>query len=744
MATYSTPLPVLADKDGICHPKCDEDVVALVQYALDQQLNLRCKASGHAWPPGIASGRATFEKGFKKDPNAEYQVPTSKTEQVNIKLDEMENNKVVTLTSDDAKKLGFDWKHTWKDLNGPGEDVTVEGGLFKIGGGLVLGSNKIDGGNVGIKEGVVYNMDNAQDGYAVFDLGGIYSQTMAGYLSTGAAGGSPNESIESNVIAYNIVTYEIGTDGKRTAKTRILRKKEEAGKAVPQEETDTFHAYATSMGLLGLTLDVYVRGIPRFAIAGYEVTTNRLEECEVDLFGDGTDAQGKPKKYNFKYTNADKQLMVMEGDMKSMETYLKESKYTRLEWWPQKGVDRVVLWKADKIAIPKGGVTYPQQNPTPKSVMTAFPPSLHFNGAKPELEYPTPYQNGFLGTRDPGVLNGGEGDGRVTVLEVLSSLLLTIIGNLNNLSNIAIKWSIDVMFDESWFDEFKKQAVNILKTAGVQEKEADILAIALITLIKTIGKGLELPLIAKIVDDIGKKFLLFETKIVSALYGTFAAPRSEGGPQQFTDIWFEGLPMDKDVNYVIIPVVFTELWFPLDRSTEVMKVVEKVFDPKNGADETTLFAIEFYAGAKSDSWLSAAGPWPDSASAGEENSSVLRVDMYYFPYNSEPGVDPTDMVSNGEVFFSEKWAQISKLCAENADPATGQLKPIPFKFHLGKYSGKIASTEQYKKQYKRWDDWHRKREEMDPLSIFANEYWSEKLGINYDEDQVRPAKRCKH
>ena len=44
---------------------------------------------------------------------------------------------------------------------------------WEIGGGLVLGSNKIDGGNVTIEKGVVYNMDDAE--YAVFDLGGTYS-----------------------------------------------------------------------------------------------------------------------------------------------------------------------------------------------------------------------------------------------------------------------------------------------------------------------------------------------------------------------------------------------------------------------------------------------------------------------------------------------------------------------------------------------------------------------------------------
>jgi len=653
-----------------------------------------------------------------KDPNALYQVPTIRTKQLNLKLDCMENNKVVKLTKSEAESLGFDWIHTWKDLNDDGKDVKKEGGLFKIGGGMVLGSNKMDGGNVSIEDGVIYNMDD--EGYAVFDLGGIYAQTVAGYLSTGAAGGSTKDSIESNILAYKIATYDIGEDGKATAKTRLIRKDEEAGKMIPQEESDTFYAYATSMGLLGITLEVYVRGIPRYAIAGYEVTTNRCD-CEVDLFGDCKE------EYSFTYKK-DEKTYTMSGKKRSMADYLKHTKYTRLEWWPQEKVDRVVLWKAGKIDVPES--RYPQK-PTVGRTVVPVPPCVYFNGADTELEYPTPYQNGFLGTKDAKFLNGGPGVGQITVLEVLSSLLLTILGNLNNLSNISLKWSIDVMFDESWFDEFKKQAVEMITIAGVPEENAELIAKKLIALIEEIARALDSPLISKIINEIGKELQKCETKIITFLYSQAAAPLSKDGPQQFTDIWFEGLPMDKDVNYVIIPVVFSELWFPIDRSTEVMKnVVQKVFCPSNGVNET-LFAIEFYAGAASDSWLSASGPWPENE--GEKRSPVLRVDMYYFPYNSEAGVDPKDMVSNGEVFFTEKWAEISKLCSANTDPESGQLKPIPFKFHMGKYSGKIGSTEQYKKQYKRWDDWHSKQEEMDPLSIFTNEYWSEKLDINYAE-----------
>jgi len=694
-----TALP-LPDDEGVYHPKDPSEVECLVQAALDNKQNLRVKASGHAWPPGIASGRTTSEAGFAKDPNAVFQLPTSATGQLNLKLDKL--NSVHLLKGAEAEEYGFKWKHEWNNLQSTRDSVVVtEGGIFKVGAGTVLGTNEIDGGKSKLEDGVVWQMDKY--GYAVFDLGGIYSQTMAGYLSTGAAGGSTTDSIESNVIAYNIVTYDVGGAGKAKATTTMLKK--EGG---TKEESDAYHAYATSMGLLGITVEVFVRGIPRFAIAGNEITTARCGQCEVDLFGDGG------KEFNFPYTKNGKHYNI-HGTQRSMKTFLTESKYTRLEWWPQEGVDRVVVWKAAKIGIP-GEPDKPSKYPHTASeagvLNVTVPSSVSFDGADATLKYPTPYMNGFLG--------GGPGDGTVTILEVLSSLLLTIIGNLNNLSNITFKLSrINGPFDKTWFDEFKDQSSNLFLTIGLPPELSKELAKLLVDLVERIGEALENPLVADIVNDIGRCLQKVEVPLVTKLYTEFAAKLStEGGPQQFTDIWFEGLPMDKDVNYVIIPVVFSELWFPIERCTEVMKIVEQVFQLGNNKNET-LFAIEFYAGAPSDSWLSASGPWPDSTGIGK--SSVLRVDMYYFPYNSEEGVNPNDSVSNGEVFFTKIWEEIHKHCVKNKD------NPIPFKFHLGKYSGDIGGKKQYKKQYKKWDDWHIMRQKMDPLSIFSNEYWSEKL-----------------
>lgn len=724
-------------KDQLHFP-CDAKAVQdHLQKALDKKLNLRVKASGHAWPPGIATGRAEDENGFDENPNALYQVPTNDTQQLNLRLDNI--NHVEKMTEEEAEEVGIEWNHTWKELG----DKTVPGGLFRVGAGTVLGTNEIDGGNVKIEDGVLYNID--KNGYALFDIGGIYSQTMAGYLATGAAGGSTTESIELNVIAYRIVTCKkVDVTGKVKATTKWIRKE---GKGLTAKEKDEFHAYATSMGLLGVTVEVIVRGIPRFAIAGYEITT-KICDCEVDLFGDGG------KAYKFDYQKKEKKYTIC-GTQVSMSEYLKTNKYTRLEWWPEKSVNAVTLWKAAKLeSIPVQASSYPQEQAPPGITIDVPEKVSSFSGADKKLTYPTPYVNGFLSSADISILNNpGPGKGEVTVTEVLSSILLMIIGNLNNLSNVSFKIfsAQDGLYGESWIEEFRKQALDIFKIAIPDSNIVDNLLALASELALAIVRGVSVPL-APIINAIGDLLKKFETRVVTFLYNAFAAPVSfDGGPQQFCDIWFEGLPMDKDVNYVIIPVVFSELWFPIERCSEVMKIIEKVFSPDDNENQT-LFAIEFYAGSASKSWLSASGPYPegniynqkDEEGEMEQGPNVLRVDPYYFPYNSEDGINnPNDMVSNGQVFFSKKWERIREMCATQTDATTGELNPIPFKFHMGKYAGDIGSIDQYKNQYGKWDAWHKKRAEMDPNFVFTNKYWSEKLSIDNGEgDKDNRGCRC--
>lgn len=89
------------------------------------------------------------------------------------------------------------------------------------------------------------------------------------------------------------------------------------------------------------------------------------------------------------------------------------------------------------------------------------------------------------------------------------------------------------------------------------------------------------------------------------MYSILAAPVSKKGrPQQFCDIWFEGL-------------LFSELSVPIDRSKEVMNITREVFTKDSVCNWK--------------SWLSASGPWPKGADKQEDEEGsvpVLRFDIF--------------------------------------------------------------------------------------------------------------------
>src|SRR5262249_42376544 len=64
--------------------------------------------------------------------------------------------------------------------------------------------------------------------------------------------------------------------------------------------------------------------VPRFNILGRQDTTD-VEACAIDLFGDGR--EHRP----------------------GLQTFLETTEYARLLWWPQAGVERIVVWQARRM-----------------------------------------------------------------------------------------------------------------------------------------------------------------------------------------------------------------------------------------------------------------------------------------------------------------------------------------------------------------------------------------------------------
>jgi FAD/FMN-containing dehydrogenase len=87
------------------------------------------------------------------------------------------------------------------------------------------------------------------------------------------------------------------------------------------EDAERVQAAAVSMGLLGIVVEVTFQCEPRYDVIGVEHTLP-FDEVPFDLFGTGPG---------------------------SLEAFLRDSEYSRIEWWPQAGVNRLVIWNARRM-----------------------------------------------------------------------------------------------------------------------------------------------------------------------------------------------------------------------------------------------------------------------------------------------------------------------------------------------------------------------------------------------------------
>lgn len=191
----------------------------------------------------------------------------------------------------------------------------LENDLVKVDAGCHLGPDPWDPLGVSNKENsLLFQLNNK--GLALPDLGGITHQTIGGFLSTASSGGSTKFSFEDALMSVDIVTCEGGV---ATLKT--------FSRPADGNEDDPFYGAAiATMGLFGVIVSATFKCVPKFYITGDEATTYEAD-CEINLFGN--DITGKDAK-------------------PSLETFFKTTDYTRLMWWPQEGVHKMVVWKASQ------------------------------------------------------------------------------------------------------------------------------------------------------------------------------------------------------------------------------------------------------------------------------------------------------------------------------------------------------------------------------------------------------------
>jgi FAD/FMN-containing dehydrogenase len=407
-------------------------------------------------------------------------------------------------------------------------DVKDEGRrLVEVQGGIHLGADPSDPTDTSsLQSSLLYQL--AQKGWSLSNTGGITHQTVTGFTATGSSGGSLQHTSNTNLYGFRVIDGE----GNVHDFTR---------------DDDRFWALSPSVGLLGVISTVTLECDELFAIEGTEAVST-LDGCVADVLGDGS------------------------GGRPSLEQYLKDTPFTRLEWWPQRGAERIVTWEARRIPVP-----------------------ANFK--------PNPYKR-FAGSPE--------------AAQQMISLLFTILGNLDDLGRAK------KLLDDNWDQlEGALAAEPVLRDLGpVGHIVAEFLS-------KAAGGGVD---VAIDILELGERPLRKAVPdFLPKLLGAFI-PIDEHGPQRFTDYGWSGLPMDNAANDELMATEFTETWIPIGRTREVMRLLDRYFtEPKDGHEalrRTGTYAWELYSSTPTPFWMSAAH------ASGEYADGVFRVDPYWFADNA--------------------------------------------------------------------------------------------------------------
>ncbi len=170
------------------------------------------------------------------------------------------------------------------------------------------------------------------------------------------------------------------------------------------------------------------------------------------------------------------------------------------------------------------------------------------------------------------------------------------------------------------------------------------------------------------------------------------------GPEQFSDSWWHGLPMDNAADDRLVPIRFTELWIPIERCAEVMQALRKVY-AANGVWASGTTSCEIYPTPASEFWMSPA-----------YQRDVVKVDVFW------AGQTKGDPIA---LFYPQFWEA---------------LKSFGFRPHWAKYlpftaDAPTAWLDYVRPKYPRWNDFMALRATMDPAQVFVNAYWRTQLGI---------------
>jgi hypothetical protein len=413
-----------------------------------------------------------------------------------------------------------------------------------------------------------------QRGWTLSDLGGVTHQTVSGFTATGSSGGSLQYSVNGNLWGFRVI------DG--TGEVHELTRED--------ADPDLFYAMSPNMGLLGVVSTVTFACVDAFNIGGQEAVAT-VEECAIDLFGPGSE------------------------ERPSLEHFLRDAEYARVEWWPQRGVERVLVWQAQRMR-----------------------PQLGFR--------PDRYQE-F--TAHPGTA------------ESFISLLYTILGNLDDLS--LARPQIAQSFARV------EQLLELIPVLASLGRLGDVLAKFISSAAKHgVDAAIEVlkpftGIIEHEIPAIFPKLLAIFIPLDSEKPGV-----EKDEPQSFRDYVWQGLPMDNQADDELLPTEFTEIWVPLARTQQAMQLLRDYFsepeDDHESYRRTGLYAWELYAAMPTPLWLNAC----HSAGEDEWSQGAFRIDPYWFAAN--PG-DPSqtfwpqfwELLRDHDVPFRLHWGKFQPPCS---------------------------------------------------------------------------------
>lgn len=475
-----------------------------------------------------------------------------------------------------------------------------------------------------------------RDGLALPDLGGISHQTVAGFISTGSAGGTVKWSVHDAIARLRVIdgdgrVAELAPDG---------------------DDPDWFHAAGLGLGLCGVISTVTFRCIPTFDIVGREAVSATRQAMDLDFYGDRP-ASGLP----------------------SLEQFLIDADYARLMWWPQRNFDRLVVWQARRAAFD------PMRRLRPYREMPHFP----------------------VGSQAAG------------------SLVYTILGNLDRpdraIAHVTrlrkARAEIDWQGVGRWLQRLWSRSLDPSHVTGTASDRHGAIVlgaawVALVQLLVTasgsvLANVIRLPLLRGLMARLGA----LVPRHIATVLDPFVSTGKDGAPatQEFADRGFMGLPLDNEMDDLLMPTWFTELWVPFTpgdgRLQETITRLRQHFNADGTAEgcyaATGAFAFELYVGKRDDRFFL-------SPAAG---SHVFRVDVFWFGTNQ--GNPVTD-------FFPQFW----KL-----------LEPMGYRLHWGKFlpPPDAARPDHLTARYPQFDKWKGVRARVDPGGLFLTRYWREHLGL---------------